>query len=89
MIATPSKRICINYCCPPLWNMALNFLFWIALGVAGVVISYLFLMYLMDTAVQADTGPHQGANIGNPANYGNVVKQYLAAIPFLGKFLYP
>lgn len=89
MIATPSKRICINYCCPPLWNAALNFLFWLTLSITGIIVGYLFLMYIMDTAVQADAGPHQGVNIGNSANYGNVVEQYLVAIPFLGKFLYP
>ena len=87
-MTAPSKRICINYCCPPLWNAALNFLFWVTLGFTSVVIGYLFLMYLMDTSIKADVGPHQGSNIGDSSNYGNVVQQYLSAIPFIGKFLY-
>ena len=89
MVTTPSKRICINYSCPPLWNAALNFLFWITLGVTSLVVGYLFLMYLMDTTIQADPGVHQGANVGDPANYDNIVEKYIKAIPFLGKFLYP
>lgn len=89
MNAIPTKRICINYCCPPLWNAALNFLFWATLGLTSLVLAYLFFMYVMDTAIKADPGPNQGANVGNPANYGDVVEQYVGAIPFIGKFLYP
>ncbi len=85
MATTPSKRICINYCCPPLWNTALNFLFWTTFGVTSVILAYLFFMYVMDTTIKADST----GIIGNPTNYGDVVEQYLGAIPFIGKFLYP
>jgi hypothetical protein len=94
MIATPSKRIYINYCCPPLWNAALNFLFWMTLAVTGVVVAYLFVMYIMDTTIKADaagpnSGPNSGSINGDPAVYDDVVERYIRPIPFIGKILYP
>lgn len=89
MQTIPSKRICINYCCPPLWNTALNFLLWSTLGITSIVVAYLFFMYVMDTTIKADPGPQQGARVGDPASYDDIVEKYLSAIPFIGKFLYP
>ena len=77
-----AKRILINYRCPPLWNAALNFLFWMSLALTSVVVCYLFLMYVMDTAIES-------TNTATSETYNNVVQKYLSGIPLLGPHLYP
>jgi|GEM_PF-4610907 len=77
-----AKQIFVKYWCPPLWNAALNFLFWVSLAFTSVVVCYLFLVYVMDTAIK-DVDPSK-AN-----DYDDTVKKYLSAVPLLGKHLYP
>ena len=89
MAEISAKRISVNYRCPPLWNAALNFLFWMLLATTSVIVLYLFLMYVMDGAIKRDYDSSSGLNIGDPANYDNIVEERLKAIPFLGRFLYP
>ena len=85
-----TKKIFINYCCPPIWNSALNFLFWLMLGITSAMFFYLFLMFTMDTTIKADAASASpGAVVGNPTVYADVVQQYLKTIWLIGPILYP